>query len=256
MSNSTEPKILLFDLETLPHLGYTWGKWDQNVIKFKQETCIATYAAKWLNGPIMGKKLNDYPGYKPYSYDDKKLVQDLWKLLDEADIVVAHNGVDFDVKVARSRFLFHGMKPPSPFKIVDTKLIAKKVGRFSSNSLNDLGSYLGFGQKIKTDFDLWLGCISGEKAAWDKMLKYNKMDVLLLQKLYLRLLPWSSSHPNMTLYTDRAKCPKCASDNINYRGVVTLTTGQYNRFQCQDCGGWGRATRRIKSSGSVSAHQT
>lgn len=247
------PKILLFDLETLPHVGYTWGKWDQNVIKFVQETCIATYAAKWLgDGGVFGKKLNDYPGYKPNSYDDKKLVKDLWDLLDEADIVIAHNGADFDVKVCRARFLFHGMPPPSPFKVIDTKNIAKKVGRFSSNSLNDLANYLGFGSKIKTDFDLWLGCIAGDADSWNRMLRYNKQDVILLEKLYRRLMAWAGSHPNMTLYRD-ADCPKCGSKHVICRGVATLVTGQYQRYQCQDCGGWSRSTKRINKTNKVNA---
>src|SRR6266436_353501 len=253
MSNSG-PKILLLDLETLPHLGFTWTKWDTNVIKFKQETCIATFAAKWLGEKsILGKALPDYSGYTPNSYDDKKLVKDLWNLLDEADIVVAHNGADFDVKVCRARFLFHGMKPPSPFKVVDTKRVAKRVARFSSNSLNDLANYLGFGSKIKTDFDLWLGCISGDKTSWDRMLRYNKHDVLLLEKLYYRLLPWAGNHPNLTLFSDRSKCPKCGSENINYRGTMTLSTGEYRRFQCQDCGGWGRDTKRERATAFVNA---
>jgi RNase_H superfamily len=253
MSNASEPKILFLDIETFPHIAYVWGKYDQNVIKFKQETCIATFAAKWLKGPLVGKSLYEYSGYSPNSYDDKKLVKDLWNLLDEADIVIAHNGADFDVKVCRARFLFHGMRPPSPFKIVDTKLVARKVARFSSNKLDDLASYLGFGSKIKTDFDLWLGCITGDKSSWERMLKYNKHDILLLEKLYNRLLPWAGSHPNMTLYKDRSKCPKCGSGNINYRGLATLVTGQYKKFQCQDCGGWGRDTKRANATTRVNA---
>jgi len=247
------PKILFLDIETFPNIGYTWGKYEQNVIKFKQETCIATYAAKWLKRSLVGKSLNQYSGYSPNSYDDKKLVKDIWNLLDEADIVVAHNGIDFDVKVCRARFLFHGLKPPSPFKVIDTKRVAKRVARFNSNKLDDLASYFGFGSKIKTDFDLWLGCITGDESSWDKMLKYNKHDVLLLEKLYIKLLPWASNHPNMTLYSERSKCPKCGSQNINYRGVVTLTSGQYPKFQCQDCGGWGRSTKRINKTDSVNA---
>lgn len=249
---SSKPKILVFDIETFPHIGFTWGKYEQNVIRFKQETCIASFVAKWLDGPIISKGLPDYAGYRPGSYDDKKLVKDLWSLLDEADIVVAHNGMDFDVKVCRARFLFHGLRPPSPFRVVDTKRVAKRVARFSSNKLDDLASHLGLGSKIKTDFDLWLGCINGDKSSWDKMLKYNRHDVILLEKLYKTLLPWANTHPNLTLFGD-VDCPKCGSKHVVCRGTTTLTSGQYQRYQCQECGGWSRSTKRINKTSKVNA---
>jgi DNA polymerase elongation subunit (family B) len=247
-----KPKLLFLDIETFPNLGWTWAKYEQDVIKFKQETCIATFAAKWQHGPVFAKALPDYKGYKPGSYDDKKLVVDLHKLLDEADVIIAHNGVDFDVKVINARFLFHGLKPPSPYKVIDTKREVKKVARFNSNKLDDLGSLLGEGKKIKTDFDLWLGCIHGEKDSWDRMVRYNKQDVLLLEKVYLRLRPWIKSHPNLTVLNPEANCPKCESTRIQWRGTTVTATRKYARFQCQDCGGWGRATKGAKGTTVVS----
>lgn len=238
-----KPKILFLDIETLPNLGYTWGLYEQNVIRFTKQSCIATFAAKWSDGRVFAKALPDYAGYKPYSYDDKALVKDIWKLLDEADIVVAHNGKQFDVKVCQARFIFHGLKPSSPFKVVDTKDAVKKVARFNSNKLDDLGSLLGIGKKIKTDFDLWEGCIKGDKAAWRQMVTYNKQDVLLLEKLYLTLLPWMSNHPN---FGSGMECPKCGSDHLQSRGTSRTSTRTYQRYQCQKCGGWSRAVKAEK----------
>lgn len=240
-------KILFLDIETLPNIGYAWGKYDQNIIKFTQQTCIATYAAKWLGEKPFGKSLPNYPGYKAGSYDDKKLVVDIWKLLDEADIVVAHNGDDFDVRVCKARFIYHDLNPPAPFKTVDTKKVASRVGRFNSNSLNDLGSLMGLGEKIKTDFSLWEGCINGNRKSWKQMLTYNIQDVVLLEKLYLKLRPWTTTHPNLTLFGE-AKCPKCGSVSIQLRGEAITTTKCYQRFQCKDCGGWGRFTKSVGSS--------
>ena len=239
-SSVEQPKILVCDLETLPNQGYTWGRWDQNVIRFTQESCIATFVCKWLGNPkIISKALPDYPGYTPGSYDDKLLVADLWKLFDEADILVAHNGDQFDIKVATGRFILHGMKPPSPFKTIDTKKMVKEVARYNSNSLDDLCGLLDLGHKIRTDFDLWEGCIKGDMKCWNQMVKYNRMDVLLLEKLYYRLAPYAKTHPNLTFWT-RGMCPKCGSHNIQYRGTVRCITRQYQRFVCNDCGSWGR----------------
>lgn len=237
------PRVLFLDIETFPNEGYTWGKYEQTVIRFKRETCLATFAAKWLGEPaVIVRGLPDYKGYKPGSYDDKKLAAELWMLFDQADIIVAHNGDSFDIKVCQARFIFHKMHPPRPVKTVDTKKATKKVARFNSNKLDDLCSLLENEQKIKTDFDLWLGCINGDPASWALMLKYNKKDILLLEKLYLRLRPWISNHPNFTVL-NRKICPKCNSSNVTFRGFLVTSTRRYRRFQCQDCGGWGRMVK-------------
>lgn len=244
-----EPKILLIDIETFPNLGWTWQKYDQNVIDFKQETCIATFAAKWLNGPMVAKGLCDYKGYKAESYDDEALVRDLWNLLNEADIAVAHNGDDFDFKVINARLIFHDIKPPAPYKTVDTKKAAKRVARFNSNRLDDLGRYFGEGRKIKTTFELWQGCIEGDPKAWKKMLHYNKQDVLLLEKVYKRLLPYITNHPNHGLWVVDDVCPKCGSDKLQSRGTSRTATRLYRRLQCQSCGGWLRSKDCDKRQG-------
>jgi hypothetical protein len=251
MSEVTAPRILILDIETLPNIGYVWGKYDQNVIRYTQQSCMATFVAKWLGEKkIISKSLPDYKGYQAGSYDDKALVTDLWKLFDEADVIIAHNGNSFDIKVSTGRFILHGMMPPSPFKSVDTKLMVKEAARYNSNSLDDLCGLLGLGKKIHTDFDLWEGCIKGDMKFWNKMVAYNKMDVLLLEKLYLRLLPFAKTHPNLTFWT-RGECPKCGGHDIQYRGVQRCITRQYQRFQCNTCGSWGRVAQSDKT-GNVS----
>jgi len=40
-------KILFYDLETSPNIGYTWEKYDQNVISFIKEREILTCAYKF-----------------------------------------------------------------------------------------------------------------------------------------------------------------------------------------------------------------
>lgn len=236
----SKPKILVFDLETLPHIGFSWQKWQTNMLAFTQEGCIATFAAKWLGEKeVIVKGLPDYKGYKPWSYDDKALVVELHKLVDEADVTIAHHGDQFDTKVFNSRCIFHKLPPPSPVKTIDTKKIAKRVGRFVSNKLDDLGESLGEGRKIRTDFDLWRGCIEGDLAAWKKMKAYNAQDVLLLERVYLRLRPWDKHHPNHGIYNADAVCPKCGSANVQFRGYSCTQTRRYRRFQCE-CGGWGR----------------
>jgi len=240
-------KILLLDLETSPNLAYVWGKYEQDVIEFEREWSIICYSAKWLDGSQKTRCLADYKGYNGNYMDDGKLVRDLWNLCSEADIIVAHNGDSFDIKKMNARFTYHGLTPPTPYKTVDTKKVAKKYFAFNSNSLNDLGKHLGLGKKVETGgFELWLGCMRGDAQAWKKMKKYNKQDVLLLEKVYLRLRPWMVTHPNAGMYTDKLVCPRCGSGRIQSRGLYKNKTTEYKRTYCSDCGGWGRTNENVR----------
>lgn len=163
--------------------------------------------------------------------------------MDKAQIIVAHNGKDFDIKIANARFAVLGFTPPSPYKVVDTKTEAKKYLRLPSNKLNDLCDYFGIGRKVEHEgFPLWTKCMSGDSAAWRRMLKYNKQDVVLLEQLYLKLRPWMVSHPNAGMYTIGDVCPKCGSDHMTRQGYSITKTAKYQQWQCQCCGSWARST--------------
>jgi len=243
------PRILTLDIETSPLIAYTWGpKWETSIIETINEMNILSYSAKWLNGNQITKGLCDYKGYKPKKVDDKKLVTDLVKLLDEADIVVTQNGVDYDTKIINARAIKHGITPPSPYKNIDTKREAKKIVRLDSYSLNDMGKYFNLGAKLShSGFSLWKQCIAGNTSAWNKMKKYNAQDVKLTEQVYLKLKPYMKTHPNVNAYINPLKpqklvntgdCPSCESSNTHARGYATNQTTRYGRAQCQDCGKW------------------
>lgn len=239
-----KPRILLYDLETSPNIGYTWGKWEVNVIEFKKEWELLSVAYKWLGDTKT--RVIARPDFKDKT--DASITKALWKLFDEADITVAHNGNSFDAKKSRAKFVEHGLTPPSPSKQIDTKLIAKSQFAFNSNSLNDLGQLLKLGKKVPTGgFSLWLGCMAGDRKSWKKMKDYNKQDVELLEKIYKRLRPWVQSGTNLAAYTgNREDCPSCGSHATHHRGTIATTVSLYTRLQCQDCGRWFKGKEKIK----------
>jgi len=239
-------KILLFDIETAPNLAYVWGKYEQNVIDYQHEWYMLTFAYKWYGEKkVHGRALPDYRGYKKGSMDDKKLVSELRDLFDEADIIVGHNGDQFDIKKSNARFLVHGLPPPSPYKTVDTKKVAKKYFNFNSNKLDDLGQHLGLGRKEKHEgFELWLGCMRGDPKSWAHMLKYNKQDVNLLESVYETMKPWMTNHPNLAAIAGKeCACPNCEGGNLQRRGFNYTRTGKFQRYSCLDCGAWSSARR-------------
>tara|TARA_R110002074_G_scaffold402324_1_gene607018 strand:+ start:51492 stop:52247 length:756 start_codon:yes stop_codon:yes gene_type:complete len=241
--NGKKLKVLIFDIETAPNIGYTWTKWETNVIEFITERYMLCFAAKWLDEKqTVVHSLPDFKGYTKDKTNDKELVKKLWALMDEADVVVAHNGDKFDIKVMNARFAVNGLTPPSPYKTVDTCKVARGKFGFNSNKLNDLGKVLGFGGKFETGgFALWKGCMAGEKASWTKMKKYNKIDVTLLEKVYLALRPWMPQHPNVGINKGRHACNHCASTKTQNRGFSYAKVHKYQRYQCQDCYAWGSA---------------
>jgi len=241
-STSSKPRILMLDLETFPNLFMAWRLWQGYPLEVKEFSYICCFSAKWLGGKHTTKALCDYKTSDP----EKSLILDLWKLVDEADILVAHNGVQFDFSRMNSQFIKHKLDPPSPSQKVDTKKVAKEVFGFDSNSLDNLCLFLGLGEKLETGgYDLWRQCMANNPTAWAKMKKYNAHDVILLEKLYLKLLPWMPKHPNLSLFEDRGACPKCGKKTLIGRGVYRSTTRTYQRFQCTSCGGWSRGTHLI-----------
>lgn len=245
----TKPRILTFDVETSPVEAYVWGLWDQDIgIDFiKTDWTIFSYAAKWL-----GKKAVIYADTggrgKAKVRDDKPLMAGLRALLDEADIVVAQNGRRFDVRKVNARLIQHGIAPPSPYRVIDTLIVAKKYFAFTSQKL-------AWTSKLLTDtpkdahkkfpgFELWQQCLLDNAAAWAEMKKYNIQDVRATEKLYLKLRPWIENHPNIGVYSEaeRPICPKCGSDKITREGIrrSVKQQGAYLRYKCKSCGGWAR----------------
>lgn len=238
----TAPRVLLFDIENTPNRAYTWGKWQQDVNRFEQEWWMLCFGYKWLGERrthVVAQP--DFPGYCRRKDDDRHVVTKLRDLLDEADIVIAHNGDKFDLRKARARMLVHKIDPPSPSRTVDTLKVARRQFMFNSNSLGDLGETLGLGGKGNTGgFDTWLGCMAGDPKAWARMIRYCRQDVDLLEAVYLRMLPYIENHPNVALMGDKPEaCCKCGSTlGMKSTGWRYYGVTKRRRFRCQECRGF------------------
>lgn len=244
----TQPKIVTFDIENMANLVWSWQVWanDWRAISTEKEWHMLSFAAKWLGKKTTVYSLDKYDNYKPMltrdgdtltitKPDEKELLQDLWNILDEADIVIGWNSKRFDTKKVQSKFLAYGFPPPSPFQQIDVMQEKKKIAASNSNALEQTGQEWNLGEKISHQgWPLWMGCAEGDSKAWAKMRRYNIQDVDLTEKTYLYLRPWMATHPNLSNYTgNNNACPSCLkTDTLTKRGYSRKNKKPRQIYHC------------------------
>lgn len=231
-------KTLLLDIETAPNKVYAWGLFKQNIAlnQIEEPGYTLCWAAKWL-----GKK--EIMFRSVHTHGRKAMLAKIHALLAEADVVIHYNGSSFDIPTLNREFLTDGHLPPAPVQEVDLLKTVRARFRFLSNKLDYIATQLlGQGKVAHKGMELWRKCMVGDEAAWRVMERYNKRDVVILEKVYKHLLPWIQPHPNHNLYQDKAKavCPNCGSSKLHSRGFAYTATMVYRRLQCTVCGKWSR----------------
>lgn len=262
-----KPKILLLDIESSFLECATWGIFKQhlNTQDILKEWAILCWAAKWLYEPdIISQRVSVYEAiYRK----DASIIKGIWKLVEEADIIIAHNAFKFDNRKLKARFIVNDLTPNKPYRIIDTLKVAQKEFAFSSHKLDFLNGLLEISRKKKTSLELWKRCVarneisssaegdivdikysvSDNKVALEEMEDYCRSDITALEELYLELRPWIRSHPPLGLYTDSDGkiCPACGADeeHFDWNGYYYTPMGKYESFRCQKCKSIGRSRR-------------
>lgn len=254
----SKPIINTLDIETAPIEAATWGLFKQNVglNQIRKDWTILSVAWKRLGkAPVTYFDTSEKEDVR----DDRELLDIIWKVLDESDIIIAQNGVRFDAKKINARFLQADMPPPRPYKIIDTLLMAKQVAAFTSNKLDWLSQILTDTQKDHHNafpgMELWNECLKGNPAAWRAMKRYNKRDIPSCEKVYLRLRPYYAGHPNLAQYYDdeKLRCPKCGSTHVEDVGSVFTQASEYRQYRCSSCHGYSRSRYTVNTKGKRAA---
>lgn len=255
MASPDGPRILIWDIENSPALAWVWGKYDQDVVAFERDWHLLTIAWKFVGDKrVQCLGLPDFPRYKKEPYNDYDLVIKAHELMSEADVIVAHNGKQHDTRKTQARMILQGLEPPSTFREIDTLQLVKRHFSFLSNSLNDVCQAMGLGEKESTGgIQLWLDCIRGDMKAWDRMKRYNRRDVEILDALLQKVQPWAKGNdiPNLATMANRPEaCPKCLSEEgMIVRGYTHTAVGRREKLQCKSCGGYvqGRVVERLET---------
>lgn len=225
------PRILVYDIETAPLLGYCWSLWDNNLglNQVQSDWHVLSWAAKWMGEDTV--YYEDQRNAKNIE-DDKKILEGIWKLLDECDFVVTQNGKKFDQKKLNARFIIHGMKPPSTYRHIDVLQIARSQFGFTSHKLEYMTKtlckkYKKSGHPKFSGFEMWSECMKGNLEAWEEMENYNVLDILSLEELYTIISPWDMKLPNFSVYNDDPE----SNEEWVEDGFVYSNLGKYVRYR-------------------------
>jgi hypothetical protein len=243
------PKVLVLDIETSPLVVETWALHDQHIGlgQIQQDWTIISWAAKFLGE----KKVYQEDTSKQKNLrDDKKILQGLIKLLDEADIIITKNGKKFDEKKINARIAINNLNPPSPYYHIDVEKTTRRKFGFTSQSLAYITEKLNkkFKKLKHKKFpgnELWTECLKGNKEAWKEMKVYNIHDILSLEELYfyLKAKGWDESLQHFIYEKGIPVECKCGSTRLESLGIAYSQVAQKRRYRCLECGS--TATSRI-----------
>lgn len=230
-------KRLMLDIETSHFIAATFSLYPNYIShdNILQDWYIICAAWKWEGSDKIYSE-------KTYNTNDKKVVSRLREAIIEADELVYHNGKKFDYKKLNARIVLNGLPPMPKPRETDTLLQCRKHFAFTCNRLDYIGKILFNEGKIKTDNELWLRALNKDRQAIDYMLEYNIQDVLLLEKVFLKLKPYIDCGVNENINQQFGdKCRACASSNLQSRGWAYTNVNKYRRYQCKDCGKWSQS---------------
>lgn len=228
-------KRLFFDIETSPCVGWFWRPgWKtrlsyNNVIEDAKIICVSY---KWQDEEEVHTL--DWGSKK----DDKKLIQEFVKIMNKANEIVGHNGDRFDVPWVRTRALYHGIDNVPRWRTLDTLKSVRSNLKLPSNRLTDIGQYFNLGEKIHVDGSLWQNIVFGEADRMDEMIAYCEQDVVLLQKIYEKIIGIVplKTHVGVTKGGPKWSCPNCGSKTIIRNGTdITRAGTESQKMQCKSC---------------------
>ena len=239
-------KILVFDIETslMMFRGFRIGDIRVGQKDIVEDWYVHCWAATWLHEDKVMYACQTPAEAK--RNDDKRVVTKMWKLINDADIVVGHNIRSFDLKKLNWRWLVHGLNEPMPYKTVDTLTISRAKFGASSRALDYLTKELKIPNKTPTNYDLWVACGMGDKKALEEMNVYCQNDIIINEALYLRIRGWDARHPNLGLYSKTQVCRNCASPNlVPQLKMATTPANVYRTYRCSECGKGGRYKQSV-----------
>lgn len=251
MKQNKKPVIGIVDLETSPWGALCYGTtYEPVVVKINFFETILSMAHR-----VYGEKTcyyvaqNKLKGYKKGVVNDRDLMIEISKIINEYDYIVGHNLDQFDIKMIKERIMFHRLPPIKDIICLDTKKLMKSMTKLPNNKLDTLTQFLGNGGKLKHNgTDLFIGCMNGDEKSWKVNEKYNKQDVNITYKDLEDLMPYIKLTNPQKVFTSDITCdnPLCLSNHLTKSKKRKVAGGWRMQYQCQKCGSYKTTKELIK----------
>lgn len=244
--------IVTLDIERVPG-AFTADFWDMNafknrrihpdqVVSWPRTICLAW---RWYGA----KRVEFAAEWEPGGQEAMLLAA--WETYDKADIIVGHNVGRFDSKHLQTGWLELGLPMPSPYKVVDTLVIARKHFGMESNTLDAICKRLGVPHKTdKYEVAVAKAAVDGDVRAQRKLTAYNKGDIVASEALYDRFRGRIPNHPHTKSGNalDVLTCNQCNGRNLDRNGIKLAQQITYLLYRCTDCGANVQGTRHSRAA--------
>jgi hypothetical protein len=149
--------------------------------------------------------------------DERRLLERFWSSLGEADVLVGHNLLEFDLPFIRQRSWIHGIQPSRQIDlrkyytadVVDTMQVWNNWAPKKGGTLANLASAFGCGVKSGHGTDVAQWWASRDIAS---IVKYCMQDVWLAYRVFCRL---------------KYLTPRAAAEPPSDSGAAPVTDGQH-----------------------------
>lgn len=199
-------KKLFFDIETLPAAGDKMPLirqfYDDMVKKNGKKTATdfdtffrnTSFSGEWGRIFCIGYAIDNEVA-ECLSGDEKKMLEDFWKIAQDCDLFIGHNVMEFDFRFIYKRSIINGVRPSQYLNfaryrnnpIFDTMKEWEKWGA-QGTSLHKLSIALGIASPKEAGIDgsqVYDFFLAGKG---DEICEYCKRDVEATRKVYKRMV--------------------------------------------------------------------
>lgn len=265
-----KPKILFFDIETMPLKAFVWQPGKQfvghsNLLPSHEMWDLICIQYCWDNGdPVKVLRYDKHGG-------TKGMLQKFDKLIAKADVCIGKNSDRFDIKMLNSLRMHHGL-PGNPdwHKYTDDlEKQMRKHFRLPSQSLDYISRLCGVGGKVSMSMKDWIAIsnyreltdLSGAlgtkeinavskhlfkqkasevkkegKEALEKMCTYGAKDTDDTRILWHHLKEHFLPKFNVAKFIgEKIACVRCGSKNVHKNGTRYSGKTKYQKYQCNEC---------------------
>jgi len=232
-SEIVNDKVMVYDIETSrAEFKLFWtGKQYVPHSAMKKEPKIISIAWKWVG--------NDEVYYLTWDKDhcDKEMMIAFLKDYNKASMVIGQNNNSFDNKWINTRAAKHRLTVDRYVKSFDIYRMSKRYFRLPSYSMAFMAKY--FGLTLKQSHEglyMWDMIEDGNKAEQkeylQKMVDYNKGDIVTTEELYMTLKPYFGSVTNNAVKQGLPKwaCPVSGSTEVKLLKTIFTEQGTVQRI--------------------------